>query len=427
MGFVFNILSIFPELVKNFTDYSLIKKAIEKGILEFNFINLRNFTNDKHKQIDDEPYGGGSGMVFKIEPVYNALCSLKDNKKGKIILLSAKGKKFSQELANKLSKENSLTLICGRYEGIDERITNFIDYEVSIGDYVVMGGEVGACVLIEAVARLIPGVVGEENSVKDESFQDIFLEYPQYTRPAEFKGLKVPEILLSGNHKEIDNWRKLKKIEITLKNRFDLIKERKRVLIKEEIDQISVFLNKKYNVFLALIHYPVYNKKGKIVSTAITNMDIHDISRLSKTYGLKKYFIVTPDEEQKAYAQRIIDHWKYGYGKEFNPTRKEALEVIEILSSFDEVVSYIKSSIKKELICVGTSAKQYGNQITFSSLRDLMNNYAVLIVLGTGWGLTEDIKNKMDFMLEPIYGLSDFNHLSVRSAASIIIDRLLGF
>ncbi len=425
--FIFNILSIFPEIVECFTKYSIINRAVENKLLKFNFINLRDFCEDKHKQIDDEPYGGGSGMVFKVEPVYKALSSLKTDERGKVVLLSAKGIKFTNHIAKELAKEKALTLICGRYEGIDERIVDFVDYEISIGDYVLMGGEIPASVIIEAVSRLIPGVVGKEDSVKYESFQDIFLEYPHYTRPAEFNGLKVPEVLLSGNHKEIEKWRKTKSIETTLKKRIDLILNRERPLTKDELDIIQNLLKDKYEIYVGLVHYPVYNKKGEIVLTAITNMDIHDISRVSRTYNIKKYFLITPDEEQKAYALRIINHWKEGYGKEFNPTRKEALKVIDITDSIDSAIKKIKSQTDKNLIIIGTTAKRKDSSITISKLKKIAENNAIFLIFGTGWGLTEEVLNKMDYILEPIYGITEFNHLSVRSAVSIIIDRILGF
>ncbi len=425
--FVFNILSIFPEIIECFTKYSLINKAIEKNLIKFNFLNLRDYTKDKHRQIDDEPYGGGSGMVFKIEPVFNALSSLKTNERGKVVLLSAKGKKFTNSLAKKLSKEKALTLICCRYEGIDERISNFIDYEVSIGDYVLMGGEIPACVIIEAVSRLIPGVIGKEDSVKFESYEDIFLEYPHYTRPKNFNGLVVPEILLSGNHKEIEIWRKRKSIENTVNRRFDLIQNRKRPLDNFEVSEIKNLLKNKFEIYTGLVHFPVYNKKHEIVLTAITNMDIHDISRVSRTYGIKKYFLITPDVEQKAYALRIINHWKNGYGREYNPSRKEALKVIEIKESIEDAINEIKKITSKNLITIGTSAKKRENEITIQKLKELAKDNAIFLIFGTGWGLTEEILDSMDYILEPIYGLTDFNHLSVRSAVSVIVDRLMGF
>ncbi len=423
----FNILSIFPEIVENFTNYSLLKRAKDKGILSFNFLNIRNFCKDKHRQVDDEPYGGGSGMVMKPEPVVEAISSLKDDERGKVILLSAKGFKFNQQIARLLSKENSITIICGRYEGIDERVNNWVDLELTIGDYVIMGGEVGACVLIEAISRLIPGVVGKEESIKIESYQDIFLEYPQYTRPQNFKGYKVPEILLSGNHQKINEWRKKESIKVTVDRRIDLIKNRERGLNQDEVEIIKKNLREKFKIYVALIHYPVYNKKKEIVSTAITNMDIHDISRVCRTYGVKKYFLVTPDKEQKNYALRVINHWTEGYGSEFNPSRKEALKVIDIKNYFEEVVEEIEKREKEKPLLIGTSAKVFKKTITYKKLWEIAQKKPILLVFGTGWGLTESIKEKMDYMLEPIYGLTDFNHLSVRSAVSIIIDRILGF
>ena len=290
-----------------------------------------------------------------------------------------------------------------------------------------MGGEIPACTIIEAVSRLIPGVVGKEDSVKNESFQDIFLEYPQYTRPSNFNRLKVPEILLSGNHYEIEKWRKDKSIENTVNKRIDLIINRERSLSEDEVNKIKELLSKKYEIYIGLVHYPVFNKKGEIVLTAITNMDIHDISRVSRTYGIKKYFIITPDKEQKAYAERIINHWKEGYGKDFNPSRKEALKVTEIVDSIDSAIKKIKNNSNKELILVGTSAKKRENEITINRLKELATKNSIFLIFGTGWGLSDEVLNKMDYMLEPVYGLTDFNHLSVRSAVSIIIDRIFGF
>ncbi len=218
----FNIITIFPNLFDSFLNESLVKKAIEKGVLEFNVINLRDLTTDKHKTTDDTPYGGGAGMVMKVEPIYKALESIKatpnfdkDDSK-KTLLLSAKGKQFDQTKSEKLSKLEEITLVCGRYEGVDERVAqNLVDEEVSIGKYILNGGEVPAMVVIEAVARLVPGFVGNAESLKEESFAKACptkpagrsREHPQYTKPEEFNDWKVPEVLLSGDHQKIKQWR----------------------------------------------------------------------------------------------------------------------------------------------------------------------------------------------------------------------------
>lgn len=219
----YNIITIFPHIFESYFNESIIKRAREKELININIINLRDFTSDKHKTVDDTPFGGGAGMVMKIQPIYDCVESLKSkikNQKSRVILFSAKGKKYTQEDTKRLSQYDNLILICGRYEGVDERVAeNIADEEISIGDYVLTGGEIPAMVLVDSTARLIPGVLGNPDSLMEESFNQIIqnskfqiqnsvLEYPQYTRPEEFQGWKVPEILLSGNHKKIEKWRK---------------------------------------------------------------------------------------------------------------------------------------------------------------------------------------------------------------------------
>ena len=424
----FNILTLFPELVEAFFKSSILKRAVEKGLITYTILNIRDFSEDKHKVVDDTPYGGGFGMVIKPEPVVNALRSLTNNSNtGKVIILSAKGKLFNQEIAGNISKNNVITLICGRYEGMDERVCEFADEEISIGNYVLMGGEVASIVIIEAVSRLVPGVVGKKGSTEDESFSSHFLEYPQYTRPRIFEGLEVPDILISGNHKEIENWRNNKKIEITVKNRLDIIKNREKPLQKHELEKIKKNLPDA-EIYVALTHYPVYNKNHEIVATATTNLDIHDIARVSKTYNIKKYFIITPVEGQKEYIYRIVKHWKEGFGFIYNSNRAKALNITEITDSLTTCIKTVKDNTNKELILVGTSATGDKDKlITINKLRKIIEKKALLLVFGTGWGLTEEIIKEFDFMLEPIYGLGDFNHLPVRSAISITLDRILGF
>ncbi len=220
----FDIITIFPDFFTTPLKYGVISKAIEKGILKINVHDLRDYSGNKHRKIDDRPFGGGAGMVFMVEPIYNALSSLK-TKNSHIILLTPSGKLFNQKRARELSEKDNIILICPRYEGIDERVKEFVNEEISIGDYILTGGETAAFVLIEAISRYVKGVVGKEESVKNESFENGIFDYPQYTQPREFKGMKVPEVLLSGNHKKIEEWRKKKALELTIKRRGGLIKQ----------------------------------------------------------------------------------------------------------------------------------------------------------------------------------------------------------
>jgi tRNA (guanine37-N1)-methyltransferase len=219
-----DILSVVPQLITGFFDYSILKRAKEKGLLEINVHNLRDYTNYKHGQVDDYQFGGGAGLVLMIEPLANAIESLqKKNLYDEVIFLTPDGEVFNQQMANSLSLKNNLLLICGHYKGIDQRVRDhFITKEISIGDYVLSGGELGAAVLADAIGRLIPGVLNDETSALTDSFQDNLLAPPVYTRPETFRGWKVPDILLSGNHAKIEEWRYEKAVEITQQKRPDL-------------------------------------------------------------------------------------------------------------------------------------------------------------------------------------------------------------
>ncbi len=210
-----DILTLFPNMFDGFLNESIIKRAREKGLVEINIINIRDFTPYKNGQVDDYGYGGGSGMVLMCEPVYNAINSVKDEN-CKVILTSPRGKKFNQSIARELKNDSHLIIVCGHYEGFDERILNFVDEEMSIGDYVLTGGEIPSMVITDAVTRLIDGVITKE-SLDNESFDDDLLDYPVYTKPREFMGMEVPEVLLSGNHKKINEYRQSERIRLTSK------------------------------------------------------------------------------------------------------------------------------------------------------------------------------------------------------------------
>ncbi|MCI8587630.1 MAG: tRNA (guanosine(37)-N1)-methyltransferase TrmD [Clostridia bacterium] len=217
----FNILTLFPEMFET-VKKSVIGKAIEKRIIEINLINIRDFSKNKHKKVDDTPYGGGAGMVMRPDVVYDAYKSI-GNQTAKVIYMSPQGKKLNQQKVEELSKEKNLIILCGHYEGIDQRVIDeIVDEEISIGDYVLTGGEIPAMVLIDSVSRYIEGVISQE-STSEESFSNGLLEYPQYTRPEIFNEKKVPEVLISGHHENIEKWRKEKSLEITKIKRPDLL------------------------------------------------------------------------------------------------------------------------------------------------------------------------------------------------------------
>ncbi len=221
------IVSIFPGFFESLFRFGITRQAILKGLLSIRPVDLREFTEDRHRTVDDRPYGGGEGMVLKPEPLFRAVEKLRrdDPTEGPVILLSPQGRSFDQEKAKELSLNARLILICGRYEGVDQRVVDhLVDEEISIGDFVLSGGELAAAVVVDATARLIPGVLGEGQSVLSESFMEGLLDYPQYTRPATYRSWEVPEVLLSGNHSEIQRWREAKAIDVTRQRRPDLLR-----------------------------------------------------------------------------------------------------------------------------------------------------------------------------------------------------------
>lgn len=220
-----DVLTLFPEMLDSLK-HSLMGKALEKGLYQLNCHNIRDYSKDKHKKCDDTPFGGGAGMVMTPQPIHDCISAVDPEHKAVRIYMSPRGKVLNQPLVRQLSSCENLLILCGHYEGIDQRVINMdIDMEVSIGDYVLSGGEIPAMVLIDAVLRYVPEVLGNSDSTVDESFSKPLLEYPQYTRPQEFLGAKVPDVLVSGNHAKINQWRMEQSLEITKKNRPDLLEE----------------------------------------------------------------------------------------------------------------------------------------------------------------------------------------------------------
>ena len=218
----FDIITLFPDIIKTYCELGIIGRALKEEKIKVNTVDLRPFGLGRHNQVDDLPYGGGVGLIFMVEPVFNALNSIERKDKSKVLITSASGKKWDQKFANKLKNEEQIIVICGRYEGYDERINNFVDYEICLGDFILTGGELCALSIIDSISRFVPGVLKKEETHDIESFSNDLLEYPQYTRPQEFSDLRVPDILLSGHHGEIKKWREEQSKLKTKRNRPDL-------------------------------------------------------------------------------------------------------------------------------------------------------------------------------------------------------------
>ena len=424
----YNVLTIFPEMIDAVFKQGVISKAIDKGIVSVNSVNIRDYAEGRHLVTDDYQYGGGAGLVMKVEPIYEAVSALKEKSDTFVVLLDPRGKKFDQKIAEHMaSNYDNITFICGRYEGVDERVRELVvDMELSLGDFILTGGEFAAITVIDSIARLVPGVLGDEASADEESFTTGMLEYPHYTRPVEYKGLSVPEVLMNGNHSEIEKWRMEKAIEITRKNRPDLlnikeldIETRKKICAEQKRG-----LSKKLKLNVALMHYPMKDKQGDTVATAITNLDLHDISRSCRTYSVENYYVVTPIVAQREIASRVINHWMDGFGSTYNPNRMEAFSHTMLMDSLSEAVLDIEKRHKKRPLIVATTARPDRATITAKHLGVISEEQPVLIIFGTGWGFADEVLETADYILEPIEGVGEFNHLSVRSAVAILLDRI---
>jgi tRNA (guanine37-N1)-methyltransferase len=575
----FTVVTILPELIEPSLTAGVVGRAREAGVIAVESINPRDFTKDKHRSVDDTPYGGGPGMVMKAEPLLAAIAkacepapagqggsparstetdvlgqpldplsqvesairkveslvgSLTGNAgpqtaknlaaastqagdaedalaqiEGELkrealehslspvadaetknslspvtdaetkttnarlgslgpasdapsaasaemphlvehanvaasppakphrILLSPSGTPLTQARVRELAKLDHLVLVCGRYEGVDQRVIDLaIDEELSIGDYVLSGGELGALVIIDAVARLIPGVLGEPTSADDESFSAGLLEYPQYTRPQELTAAAippvfadrsasaVPPVLQSGNHAAIASWRRQQAMQRTAARRPDLWRH---VRTSKADDKLLAPLRARTH--LALVHHPIVDRTGAVITTALTNFDIHDLARSSLTYGLAGYHIVTPITSQREKAEHIASLWM---ADEQGEHRAQALRLIRTAESVEAVIAALTAEHGAAPTVVATSARAESfpaaaRRTSSELVAEASGNPApLLILLGTGWGLADSLIPAVSRVLAPIEGASAWNHLSVRSAGAVILDRLFG-
>ena len=420
----FHLVTLFPEFFPGPLACGLMGKAVERGLVEYSLVNPRDFARDRHRSVDDRPFGGGPGMVMTLDPLLRSVQSIENP--GRILILSPDGRPFDHNLALELSREQVLTLICGRYEGIDARFPDFIPAEaVSLGNFVLNGGESGALCLMEAVSRLQSSFMGSADSSTEESFSSGLLEYPQYTRPTDYQGARVPEVLLSGNHLKIARWRKEQALSKTLRQRPDLLEDA--CLPPEDLDylrQISRFRLAR-NLYLGLVHYPVLNKKNEITAVSLTNLDIHDIARVCCSYGLGGFFVITPLADQQDLARSLLKYWKTGQGSRTNPDRVQAVALVDIVDDLDTAALRIQQRCGSPPRRIGSSARARG-QMHYTELRQTLQEEAVLLLLGTGYGLADLVLDELDGVLPPLRAFSPYNHLSVRTAAAVMVDRIIG-
>jgi tRNA (guanine37-N1)-methyltransferase len=424
-----SILTVFPQLFEPFIKTSLIGRAVEQGKISFDLTDYFSYCPPKTR-IDAPAFGHGAGMVIKPEVIERAIQE-KERAHGKAfrIFFSPQGRKLDQfvlkGLAKKLESVQHLMLVSSRYEGIDARVeTVYADMVLSIGDYVLMGGDLPAMVLLEGLLRLEPGIVGKQESVEHESFNGPFVDFPTYTAPVSWQGLEVPEVLRSGNHALINTWRRDQAVKKTVMQHFEWVRSFE--LSAQEKELVASKIPRHYCV---LMHTEVLLPHEGVGTTSVTSMDIHDIARSAATYGIENYFLVTPLEDQQKIVKTLLDFWKTGYGIEYNTNRHQAVSKVELLGSFDEVIAAIEKKEGKKPLIIATSAKRGDGQkiLTYYDQSIIwQQERPVLLVFGTGKGLSQAFMEKVDYLLEPVEGLSNFNHLSVRSAVAIILDRWFG-
>jgi tRNA (guanine37-N1)-methyltransferase len=425
-------LTLFPEYFEGPLTTGLMAKGRERGLLDVELVNPRDFTTDVHRTVDDRPFGGGPGMVMMLDPVAKALESIGDP--GRILVMSPAGRPFDQAMARELADQQRLTFVCGRYEGVDARLAELYPVEeVSLGDFVLNGGEAAAVACIEAVARLIPGFMGHQDSGEEESFTQGLLEYPHYTRPEEYRGARVPEVLRSGDHGRIAAWRREQAVERTLERRPDMLPAARLDGADVALLRGKIRRRRGRNLSVALVHYPVLDKYKKVGATSLTNLDVHDIARCSRTYGLDRFYAVTPLADQRDMFAGLVAHWRTGPGAAANPDRAEALSLVELAEDLDAAVEQASARWGRRPRLVATSARLpakpkawHPSLATFPDVADWLDEEPVLLVLGTGYGLARSVLERCDAMLRPIRCFSGYNHLSVRSAAAIMLDRLVG-
>lgn len=414
------ILTAFPEFFADFLSTSMIGRAVKKGTIRVDVVDLRSFGTGGYRQVDDYSFGGGGGMVLLPEVMEKALASLeREGGPGYVVYPSPQGDPLSQEIVETLAAQRHVLILCGHYEGLDERFTaRRVDREISLGDFVLTGGEIPAMAIIDAMARLVPGVIGKESAVVEDSFYRGMLDHPHFTRPAEWEGEKVPEVLLGGNAALIEEWRRSSAAERTLSRRSDLIARA----------NIRPYLTR--GVYAALVHYPVLDRRGEKSTAAVTGLDLSDIARSCRTYGIDRFLVATPLQSQRELVKTVARHWTEGGGGEANPARKEAFSRLRTAASLTRAIEWIAKREKEPPLIIGTSAKKREGAFHWleAKRKILREKKPVLFVFGTGSGLHEEALEQCSVILQPLSGgAEDYNHLSVRTAAGVVFDRFFGW
>jgi len=426
-----SIITVFPELYEPFLGASLIKRAQEKQGLHVDVQSFFSCVPPK-KRIDAPTFGPGAGMLIRPE-VVQAAVEKQEQAHGKAfkIFFSPQGQKLDQQgmakIAQAAQSTGHIMLVCARYEGMDTRVEEeYADMVVSVGDFVLMGGDVPAMMLLEGFLRLIPGVVGKEESVQEDSFRGPFIDHPEYTEPVEWKGKMVPEIVRSGNHGAIADWRMHQAARKSVASHFPWV--RTHVSTAKQRALAAAYIPKHYVV---LVHGDVLigDERG-VGTTSVTSIDLHDIARSCATYGVQGYFVVTPLSDQQKIVHKLLSFWCSENGIEYNKSRHDAVKLITLKDTIESVIETVEELEGVKPLVIATSAAigaQHAPLLSFHEQGKVWpENRPVILVFGTGQGLRPEFLARCDYQLLPIEGFSAYNHLSVRSAAAIVLDRWLG-
>jgi tRNA (guanine37-N1)-methyltransferase len=437
-----SIISVFPEIHETFLKLSLIGKAQEKGLLKINLIRFSDFVAVKER-IDQALCGPSAGMILKPDVVEKALnhC-IETHGDGFKIFFSPQGTILSQPVLKSLAAElfpgnyqetssvdqaasTHLILICPRYEGMDARVEQtYADAIISIGDYVLMGGDLPAQVLLEGLLRYAPGIVGNAQSVEQDSFSGPLLDHPAYSLPVVWHNQEIPAVVRSGNHEVIRQWQLNESCKKTILKRFDWFRS-------NNPEQETLALAQK-NIpphYVVLMHDQIKLPNGQIGTTSVTSIDIHDTARSCASYGVNNFFIVTPLVQQLSIVHTFLDFWHSEEGKSYNPSRYQAVSKVQTAPSLTTVLERITAETGKRPLIITTSAKKlpHSQTIDFNDQGIVWeHDRPVVLLFGTGQGLADEVVAMSDYLLIPVQGMTNYNHLSVRSAMAIILDRWLG-
>lgn len=424
-----SVVTLFPELYEPFLRTSLIARARENGLADISVRSLFEFCSPKER-VDAPTFGHGAGMVLRPDVIERAVIAQEQQGGSSLkVFFSPQGKKLDQEglkvLYEKFQQAHHVMLLPARYEGMDARIEEqYADEIISIGDFVLMGGDIPAMALLEGLLRFVPGVVGKQESVERDSFSGSFVDYPEYTEPVVWHDKEVPAVVRSGNHKALDEWRQDTAAKNTVLSHFQWL--RSHVANERDVRRAQKFIPPHYAV---IMHSEVMMPDGRVGESSVTSLDIHDIARSAKTYGLVGYFVVTPLVDQQKIAHKLLEFWHSGVGVTYNPSRHEAVSLVRCVSLLDEAIAYIEEKEGKKPLLLATSAQEYVGipSISYQDQQEVWSHERpVLFVFGTAKGLAPQVMERCDYFLPPVRGFSQYNHLSVRTAAGIIFDRWLG-